>query len=114
MAPFLFLFFVEAMISFLNANDIGLRGLYIPFSNVELREVEFADDTTIYLQGDLDNFQKTEMSLTTFYKASGALVNWNKSMAFWVGNEDPMESTPAISMDSARYPNSVPRFYNRY
>ena len=31
LAPFLFLFFVEAIISFLNANDIGLHELRIPF-----------------------------------------------------------------------------------
>ena len=68
----------------------------------------------MYIQGDLDNLKNVGMTLTAFCKASTALVNWNKSMAFWVGNEDPMESTPAISMDSARYPNSVPRFYNRY
>ena len=65
LAPFLFLFFVVAMISFLNGDEIGLRGLQIPFSNVELRETEFADDSALYLHGDLDNLHKFEMSLTT-------------------------------------------------
>ena len=66
MARFLVLFFDEAMISFLNADNIGLRRLRIPFSNAELREAEFAYGIALYLQGDLDNLQKTEMALTIF------------------------------------------------
>ena len=64
LAPFLVLFFDEAMISFLNVDNIGLRRLYIPFSNAELREAEFANETTLYLRGDLDNLHKTELALT--------------------------------------------------
>ena len=89
LAPFLFLFFAEAMISFLNAGDIGIRGIRIPFSHIEVRDAEFADDTALYLKGDLENLQKTELAISTFCKASGALVNWNKSFAFWVGDVEP-------------------------
>ena len=53
------MFFAEAMISFLNAGDIGIRGIRIPFSHIEVRDVEFADDTALYLKGDLENLQKT-------------------------------------------------------
>ena len=77
------------MISFLNVDDIGLRGLRFPFSHVELREAEFAYGIALYLQGDLDNLQESGITLTTFCKASSALVNLNKSMTFWVGDEDP-------------------------
>ena len=89
LAPFLFLFFAEAMISFLNAADIGIRGLCTPLSHIEVRDAEFADDTALYLKGDLENLEKTEVAISTFCKASGALVNWNKSFAFWVGDVNP-------------------------
>ena len=62
LAPFLFLFFVVAMISFLNIDDIGLCGLCIPFSNVEFKEVEFSNDNALYLHGDLHNLRKIEMT----------------------------------------------------
>ena len=99
------------MISFLNVDDIGLRGLRFPFSHVELREAEFAYGIALYLQGDLDNLQKVEMALTTLCKASGALANWNKSLAFWtLGiNILHMGSTSTISVDTMRYPSLVPK-----
>ena len=68
LAPFLFLLFAETIISFLNAGGIGLCGLLIPFSNVELREVEFANDTALYIQGDLDHLKNIDMALTTLCK----------------------------------------------
>ena len=89
LTPFLFLFFAEAMISFLNVADIGIRGLCTPLSHIEVRDAEFADDTALYLKGDLENLEKTEVAISTFCKASGALVNWNKSFAFWVGDVNP-------------------------
>ena len=77
------------MISFVNVGDIGIGGLRIPLSHIEVRDAEFADDTALYLKGDLENLQKTELAISTFCKASGALVNWNKSFAFWVGDVEP-------------------------
>ena len=72
------------MISFWNARDIGIRGLCIPLLHIEVRGVEFTDDTTVYLKSDLENLEKTEFAISTFCKASSALVNPNKSFAFWV------------------------------
>ena len=86
LAPFLFLFFAEAMIFFLNVGDIGIRGIRI---HIKVRDTEFVDDTALYLKGNLENLQKIELAISTFCKASGALVNWNKSFAFWVGDVEP-------------------------
>ena len=88
LAPFMLLFFVEAMISFLNVSDIGIRELCVSLSNIEVRDVEFVDDTTLYLKGDLENLQKTELAISTLCKALGALVKWNKSFAISVGDVD--------------------------
>ena len=68
-APFLFLFFAEAII----ASLIGLHGLDIPFSNVELREAKFADEIALYLQDDFNNVHshslRTKMAIDTFCNA---------------------------------------------
>ena len=51
LAPTLFLFFVEAMSSFLASQEVGLQGLRLPIREEELLDAEFADDTAMYLQG---------------------------------------------------------------
>ena len=43
------------MISFVNVGDIGIGGLRIPLSHIEVRDAEFADDTALYLNGDLES-----------------------------------------------------------
>ena len=49
LAPTLFLFFAEAMSSFLIAQDMGLQDLCLPMREDELLDSEFVDDTTAYL-----------------------------------------------------------------
>ena len=51
MAPYLFLFFAEAMSSYLSDVVVGIQGLRIPHSTEELLDTEFADDTSLYVQG---------------------------------------------------------------
>ena len=55
----------------------------------ELIDAEFADDMVLYLRGNLDNMQKAEKAIKTFCQASGARINWNKIVGFWVGADDP-------------------------
>ena len=47
-------------------------------------DVEFADDTTLYLRAEEGNLYKAQAALETFCVASGAKVNWCKSVGFWV------------------------------
>ena len=54
------IFFAKEMIAFLNANEFGLCGLSIMFSNAKLKEVELADD--------LDNLKKVEFDLPHFVR----------------------------------------------
>ena len=56
LAPFLFLFFSEAMSTYFQFHrQQGLRGLMCPFNDEEIIDAELADDTTLYLHGSLDN-----------------------------------------------------------
>eukprot|EP00250_Pteridium_aquilinum_P022375 c25362_g1_i1 orf=3-2321(-) len=85
LAPTLFLFFAEAMSSFLAAQHTGLQGLRLPIREEELLDSEFADDTAVYLRGSLMNLQSFQLAIETFCTASGSKINWHKSCGFWTG-----------------------------
>ena len=85
LAPFLFLFFAEAMSIYLTATTIGLQGLSLPVTGEEILDAEFADDTGLVLKGTKSNLQQAEMAIDTFCKASRAKINWSKTVGFWVG-----------------------------
>ena len=55
---YLFLFFVEAMSLFLTAEDVGLKGITMPLDGTHVVNVEFARDTSLYLNGQITNMQK--------------------------------------------------------
>ena len=64
---------------------LHLKGLLIkgPILHYYVKSEEFADDTTVYLQGDLENLKKLESGLAVFCKRSNAMINWHKSCAIW-------------------------------
>mgnify|MGYP000367855309 CR=1 FL=1 len=59
MAPYLFLFFVEALSAYLAADSVGLKGLQISPVK-QLLNAKFVDDTTMYVDGSLDTLLKVE------------------------------------------------------
>ena len=82
MAPTLFLFFAEAMSSFLVAQDTRLQGLRLPIREDALLDAEFANDTAAYLHGHEANIIRFQLALEQFCDASGAKINWHKSCGF--------------------------------
>ena len=95
LAPTLFLFFVEAISSFLASREVGLHGLRLPIREEELLDAEFADDIAMYLHGQEANLRCFERALETFCDASGAHINWHKSCGFWIGQRDPPQWLPS-------------------
>ena len=89
LAPFLFLLFAEAMHAFISSQSIGLRGLAMPMHGQDILDSEFADDTALYVDGTLTNLQQVQGALSQFCIASGAKLNWEKTVAFWVSKEPP-------------------------
>ena len=79
----------------MTAAKVGLRGLQLPIRGEELLDSEFADDTGLYLHGQEANLERAEQALHTFCIASGALINWRKTVAFWVSSSP----TPSWSPD---------------
>ena len=55
MAPYLFFIFSKAMPSFLGDDATRFKGLRLPNTLNNLLDSEFVDDTTIYLEGRLEN-----------------------------------------------------------
>ena len=94
LAPTLFLFFAEAMSSFLVAQETGLQGLRLPIREEALLDAEFADDTAMYLAGHEDNLARFQAALEVFCDASGAKINWHKSCGFWIGAGAPPQWLP--------------------
>ena len=93
--PTLFLFFAEAMSSFLTAQDTGLQGLHLPSrEEMELLDSEFVDDTTTYLHGHEANLARFQLALEQFCDTSGAKINWHKSCGFWVSGDALPQWTP--------------------
>lgn len=62
----------------------------------ELLDAKFADDTSLYLQGHEANLIRAEGAIETFCTASGALINWQKTIAFWI-SESPNSGVDASS-----------------
>ena len=49
LAPYLFLFFAEAMAHYLRARSTGIQGVRLPIrEDSELLDSEYADDTALY------------------------------------------------------------------
>ena len=48
MAPYLFIFFVEGMSSYLAATKCGIQGICLPNSFEDMLDLEFANNATLY------------------------------------------------------------------
>ena len=99
LAPFLFLFFAEAMSGYLTAQDVGLQGLSLSIRDEELLDSKFADDTAMYLQGYEANLMRFQQALECFCQASGAQINWHKSCGFWTGPSPELAAEPGFLLD---------------
>ena len=86
MAPYLFLFFAEAMSSYLSATSLGIQGLCLPNMSEELLDSEFADNTSLYVRGTHDNLTRLQNALEKVCLGLGAKLNWNKTVGFWVSD----------------------------
>jgi hypothetical protein len=55
---------------------------------------EFADDIALYVSADKENLLNLQQAVTDFCDASRALINWDKSMGFWVASSSPPQDVP--------------------
>ena len=62
--------------------DKRIKG--IPIGNQEIKIVNFADDTTIFLK-DIDCLNRIQSILKLYEDASSSKINFTKSHALWAG-----------------------------
>lgn len=86
MAPYLYLFISDVLAHMVNDPDYDIQGLRLPDGSV-VRSQCFADDTALYLHGSKENLQKVFDVINLFCCASGAKLNWDKSVAVWVSDK---------------------------
>jgi len=51
--------------------------------SLKVKDIEYADDTTLYLLGTEQNLNRTYKELSTFCLGTGSKMNWNKTFAVW-------------------------------
>ena len=55
----------------------------LPIRNdAELLDSEYADDTALYVQDDMESLERVRLALEIFCLAVGAKINWHKSVGF--------------------------------
>ena len=71
------------MACFLRARTTGLHGMRLPIrDDADPLDSEYADDTALYVQDDIESLEQVRLSLEVFCLAAGAKINWHKSIGF--------------------------------
>jgi hypothetical protein len=91
LAPYLFLLLGEALnVATKRAMTMGAHtGISLPDDVGQQVILQYADDTNFTLLGIQENLENAIMLLELFYLASGLLINWTKSVAYWLSQEPP-------------------------
>ena len=85
------------MSSYLRSSSASIKGITLPFTQPSVLDIEFADDTTLYVDGEIGNLGRVQDALQVFSVATGASLNWNKSVGLWEGEETHPEWYPSPS-----------------
>ena len=62
----------------------NIKGIIV--KNTEIKICQYADDTTLTLDGSEKSFQEALSMLETFGNVSGLRLNYKKTEAFWIGS----------------------------
>ena len=83
-SPYLFLIVVEVMGLLVKKNK-NIKGISI--GKMEFKITQFADDTTLMLDGSLRSLQATLNTLEIYGSLSGLQINCEKTTLTWIGSE---------------------------
>ena len=84
LSPYLFILSVEIMAETFHKNK-NIRGITINTKEVKLSQ--YADDTTLILDGSTESFEESLRLLNLFGKASSLRLNCNKTEVLWIGSK---------------------------
>lgn len=83
LSPYIFLICAEIM-AVMMRNDSCIKGIQIDVDD-EIKISQFADDTTVFLDGSENSFKACIKILQCFSDMSGLRINFDKSVAVWIG-----------------------------
>ena len=72
----------------------AIQAIVLPIANSTVLDAEFADDTSLYIRGDVVNLDRVQNVLQIFSDAIGASLNWNKSIGLWASEGPRTEWYP--------------------
>jgi hypothetical protein len=87
LAPYFFILATDVLGYMMADPKHGVEGLSLPRRGL-IRDQTFVDDTALYLHGSPANMDRAQKVLKTFCRASGAKINWHKSVAIWASKKD--------------------------
>ena len=92
LSPLLYAICAEGLGS-LFRNNKNLHGICTPDGNDQVKLIQHADDTTVYITNNND-FKVVEECLRTYSEGSGSKVNVNKTKGLWLGKWKSRQDKP--------------------
>ena len=82
LSPYLFVLAVEVLAKAIRENK-SIKGIFV--NGKEIKLSQYADDTTLILDGTKESLIASLKTLDDFYEVSGLKLNDKKTEAFWIG-----------------------------
>ena len=82
-SPYIYLICAE-ILSLLIRNNDGIKGVKIS-NDIEILLSQFADDTSLFLDGTKESFEACLKCLHFFSSISGLVMNYDKTKVVWIG-----------------------------
>ena len=83
LSPYLFILSVEVLGKAIRANT-NIKGITV--NKTEIKLSQYADDTTLILNGNQDSLSAALDTINSFGKSSGLKLNEKKTEALWIGS----------------------------
>ena len=84
LSPYLFILCAEIMAIKIRENP-KIKGIKVLHSETEISQ--FADDTSVILDGSEESLNETLLELEWFKKISGLKINFSKTQVIWIGSK---------------------------
>ena len=82
LSPYLFILCAEFLSSVIRQNK-KIKGIFV--EDTEFKISQFADDTSMFLDGSSDSLNTTLHELERFARISGLKINFDKTQVVWIG-----------------------------
>ena len=84
-SPYLFIICAEFLSSVIRQNKKKNKGIFV--NDTEFKISQFADDTSVFLDGLNDSLDNTLYELERFAKISDLKINFDKTQVVWIGSK---------------------------